>query len=392
MSGGTRSFEIARRLVKMGHEVEIITTWLEPTKHVKWFETNEDGVKVHWLSNLYSNDMNFFKRIFSFIRFSLFATKKALSLNAVDIVFATSTPLTIAIPGLITAKIKKIPMVFEVRDLWPSVPIAMGFLKNSIAILIAKKLEIYTYKKSKHIIALAPGMKREIASLGVPINKISVITNGYDPYLFSAQNSRIRSINLRKKFTWLQNRKLILFAGAFGRANGVPYLVDIAKEMERIDPEIRFLLIGDGYEKPLVKNKALNLNILNKNLFLMEPMSKNEIVNWLLISNFSVALFSGPRSLWKDAVQNKFFDSLGAGVPIACNFRGYQSEIAVKNDVGIIIDKRNAKKAALEIYEKLIDTDWQRRVTINAKKLAFQQFNFDKLCIKFESILNNALK
>ena len=123
-----------------------------------------------------------------------------------------------------------------------------------------KKIKmIYTYKKSKHIIALAPGMKREIASLGVPINKISVITNGYDPYLFSAKNNKIRSINLRKKFTWLQNRKLILFAGAFGRANGVAYLVDIAKEMERIDPEIRFLLIGDGYEKPLVKNKALNL-------------------------------------------------------------------------------------------------------------------------------------
>jgi hypothetical protein len=138
MSGGTRSYEMARRLVKMGHDVHMVTSYREETNHTDWFTTIEDGITVHWLPLLYSNKMNYTQRIKAFVNFAVKSSIKAVSMKA-DIIFATSTPLTIAIPAVIASKRQKIPLVFEVRDLWPELPIAMGALKNPIARFLAKK-------------------------------------------------------------------------------------------------------------------------------------------------------------------------------------------------------------------------------------------------------------
>lgn len=121
MPGGTRSYEMARRLVAMGHEVNMVTSWREPDGRKDWFTTEQSGIKVHWLPVRYSNCMPYNQRIASFFKFAFCATYKAASLPA-DVVFATSTPLTIALPGICASLFRRVPMVFEVRDLWPAIP------------------------------------------------------------------------------------------------------------------------------------------------------------------------------------------------------------------------------------------------------------------------------
>ena len=163
MSGGTRSYEMARRLVAMGHEVNMITSWREDDGRKGWFETAEAGIKVHWLPVPYSNKMGFKERISAFFRFAWGAARKAASLPA-DVVFATSTPLTIALPGVYAARRQKAPMVFEVRDLWPELPIAIGALKNPFLQFMARQLELFAYRNSKAIVALSPGMRDGVES------------------------------------------------------------------------------------------------------------------------------------------------------------------------------------------------------------------------------------
>jgi len=185
MSGGTRSYEMARRLVKEGHEVHVITSNRDggSTGKSRWYQTIEEGIHVHWLQNIYSNKMGYVERIKSFLRFAVLAANKTASIP-VDVVFATSTPLTIAISGVYASKKHRVPMVFEVRDLWPEVPIAIGAIKNPIIKKLARRLESFAYKNSHRIIALSPGMKEGIARTGFPSNKISVIPNSCDFDIF----------------------------------------------------------------------------------------------------------------------------------------------------------------------------------------------------------------
>src|SRR3954464_3515483 len=140
MAGGIRSYEQARRLVARGHTVHGITTDIAPGKRqLGWRETDDDGITVHWFSVPYSNEMSYARRIRAFAEFMIVAAVKAARLDA-DLVFATSTPLTVAVPGVIAARLRRTPFVFEVRDLWPEVPIKMGALRNPVARKLAGAL------------------------------------------------------------------------------------------------------------------------------------------------------------------------------------------------------------------------------------------------------------
>ena len=183
MSGGTRSYEMARRLVSMGHEVTMITSWRSSHVGTHWFETDESGIKVLWLPVKYSNHMSYAARVRAFFRFAFGAARKAASLPA-DVVFATSTPLTIAFPGIFAAKALNVPMVFEVRDLWPELPIAIGALKNSMLKYAAVRLERFAYNNSSRIIALSPGMRDGVVRSGYSENRVTVIPNSADLELF----------------------------------------------------------------------------------------------------------------------------------------------------------------------------------------------------------------
>ena len=389
MPGGTRSFEMARRLVAAGHEVHLITSQRESNEYSDWHRTNEEGISVHWYPVAYSNHMGFFHRLFAFIKFAIASSCKAASIKA-DVVFATSTPLTIVLPGIYASWRQKVPMVFEVRDMWPAVPIAMGILKNPLLVSAAIWLERLAYRRAKHIVALAPGMRDDVVSSGVDSAKVTVIPNGCDLNVF-ASDLATPAIALRESLPWLGSRSLVLFAGTLGRANGVDYLVKVAEYMGQIDPEVRFAIIGDGAAFESIKSEAVHSKVLNNNLFMFNAIPKSELAVWLAAADFTVGLFSGPKVLWKDAVQNKFFDSLAAGKPIACNFSGFQSILAVQHDVGLIVDPHNPGLAAVQLHEKLTDTIWLASVKERAKALAEGQFNRDMLAKDLERVLISVL-
>lgn len=387
MAGGTRSYEMARRLVSVGHEVHMVTTWREPTDKQGWFTTKEAGIHVHWLPVLYSNDMSYMERIRAFILFACLATQKAASLPG-DIVFATSTPLTISIPGILSSWWKRIPMVFEVRDMWPDVPIALGVLRNPILVWLSRWLEIFTYRKAAHVIALAPGMRKDIIGKGIQAEKVSVIPNGCDLDVFFAE---AKYSSPRREYAWLGKRKLVIYAGTVGKANGVDYLVQLAREVFTIDPEIRFVILGDGREWDAVYQLAGKAGIINRNLFMFTSLPKRKIVRWLMEADIHVALMRGPRSYLKDAVNNKFFDALAAGKPIANNFNGWQSRVAEEAGVGLILDPVDIAAAARRLVDALSDEDWLSKVLIRTRELSEGCFNRDRLALQLEDVLTTVV-
>lgn len=383
MSGGTRSYEMARRLVAAGHEVHIITSWLKETDEKTWFTTVEAGIHVHWFPNFYNNKMSYAERVRAFFRFAYHATKKGKSLEA-DLVFATSTPLTIAIPAIFTARSLKVPMVFEVRDLWPELPIAMGALNNKLAQKLAYQLEDWAYKNSSSIVALSPGMKDGIVKTGYPKERVAIIPNSSDNELFTIDPEQAQKF--RDKYEWLRDRPLIVYTGTFGHINGVGYLVEVAEQLKQLNPEIRILLVGDGVEFEKVELLAKEKAVLNINLFMMKQMPKKQIPIVLNAATLCTALFIDKPEMRANSA-NKFFDALAASTPILINYGGWMVDLIQKNQCGLVTWNKSIDQAAKEIVALITDENRLNNYALNAKKLAMTQFNRDELAAQLNQVL-----
>lgn len=387
MPGIVRSYQMARRLVAMGHEVHMVTTDQgAPPGAPAWRESMEAGIHVHWAAVPYDNTMTYPERMRAFMTFAWRAGHRAARLRG-DVIFATSTPLTIALPALYAKWRTGCPMVFEVRDLWPAVPIAIGAIRNPIAKMAARMLERLAYRNSERVVALAPGMRDEIIATGYPANRVVVIPNGCDLDLFSDGTARER---IRSQHAWLGDRPLLVFAGTFGLVNGMSYLVRLAEAMARLDPQVRVAAVGAGREFEQTRALAEKLGVLDRVLFLLGKRPKVEAAEWIQAADMTIALFTGPEIVWRDAVQNKFFDSLAAGTPVASNFPGWQAKVAAEAGAGLILSATDIEGAARDVVRALRDPEWLRNAGKAARHLAETRFNRDALAQSLAKVLEDA--
>lgn len=382
MSGGTRSYEMAKRLAEKGHEVHIITSWRECDGKSTWFTTKTNGFNVHWLPVAYSNKMSFLQRIKAFSHFALKAGKKAQEIGG-DIVFATSTPLTISIPAIATSKKLKIPMVFEVRDLWPELPIAIGALKNPFLKFLAKQLELFSYKHSKHIIALSPGMAKGIVKTGYPNEKVTMIPNSADLDIFKSDISGDNEF--KTSYPELMNCQFVLYAGTLGVINGVGYLVDVAHKAKLLDPSIKFVVFGRGAEFEKIIKKAKKLKVLNNNFFIYPSISKYELSSAFNFASLSSSLFIDLKEMESNSA-NKFFDGLASGTPVLINYGGWHESLLHTNNAGFKLS-RDVDASALSIINILKKPIALNKMGRNARNLAEKEFSRDLLALKLEKIL-----
>ena len=390
MPGSTRSFELSKRLVENGHKVYLITSKRDDYQLQKNGWTKENGIDVYWTPVSYSNKMGFLRRIFSFLLFSIKSLKVTLSINA-DIIYATSTPLTIAIPAIIYSRIKAKPMIFEVRDLWPEIPIAVGALKSPFTRFLALYLEKLAYKNSKKIIALSDGMRSGIIKKGYPANKINVITNLSNTRAYEEiDKNKDYGIRIHNYYPEPLD-KLVIYTGAFGHVNDVNYLIKIAGTIKNINNKIKFIIAGEGVEQQNIYSTSKELGVLNSSVFIIDPLEKSKIP--LLYSKASIvsSLFINLEELWNNSA-NKFFDGLAAGKPIMINYSGWQRSLLEKYNAGFYVPFDDHLKGA-EILNKIVNNnDLSKNMGHAAKKLANKHFAIDAQYPKFEKILKSVIE
>ncbi len=387
--GGTRSYEMARRLVANGHQVHMITSDRNPDPEAPrdWRQSNEDGIDVHWLPVPYANQMGYRDRLRAFAKFAWAACGRAASLPA-DLIFATSTPLTIAIPGMYASRRNRIPMVLEVRDLWPEVPIAMGALTSRTSIAAAQLLERTAYRHATRVVALSPTMKAGVARTGYPQGCISVIPNACDLELFRAEAKRGK--RLRKRYSWLGDRPLVVYAGTLGRVNGVDYIARLAAEVRRIDPTVCFVVIGDGREEAAVRGVAHRLGVLGRNFFMLPPVAKSVVAQWLSTAQMAMSVVIDIPALWGNSA-NKVFDGFAAGIPVAINHEGWLADTLRDHQAGLVLPPGDLLSAATKLTTALRTPDWLAVARQAASGLASTYFARDDLARQLESVLLEAL-
>ena len=388
MAGGIRSYEQARRLVARGHTVDVITTDITPgARELGWRTTVEDGVTVHWFRVPYNNDMSYARRLWAFGEFMLLAAAKAARLKA-DLVFATSTPLTVAVPGVIAAKLRRAPFVFEVRDLWPEVPIEMGALRNPVLRAAAGALASFAYRNAAEVIALSPGMAAGVVARR-PGTPTTVIPNAADLDLFAVGDEQVRAF--RAAHDWLGDRPLIVYTGALGVVNGVGYLVRALHAAARIDPDLRLLIVGHGKEWESTKALAADLGLLGSVVHMWEKVPKAELPVILGAATMSSSTVRPIRGLWDNSA-NKFFDALAASRPIAINYGGWQADLLRETGAGLVLDPEDTEAAGSELAACLRDELWLKRAREAAHRLAVERFSRDLLFERFEAVLNRSAR
>ena len=382
-NGGTRSYEFARRLVEHGHEVNMITSDPEaPVTGERWRTTVEGGVTVHRASVPYANSMAYGDRLKAFFRFSALAARRAGQLDQ-DIVFATSTPLTVAIPGAYSAWRHNVPLVLEVRDLWPATPIAVGALRSPLTRRVALALEAWAYRRAEHVVALSPDMADGITGR-FPETHVSVIPNGCDLDVFGCVGDR--GTKLRATTPWLGGNPLVVYAGAIGRVNGVGYLVKMAAACRAVAPSVRFAVIGVGRELPAVHKLAEELGVLGANLFLLDAMSKRDVAAWFAACDLAVSTVIDIPELSANSA-NKVFDGWAAGRPVAVNHRGWLADVIADSGAGLVLPPVDTRRAAELLSEFLNDRARVTASRVAATNLARGRFSRDRLAAQCEEIL-----
>ncbi|MFC4172164.1 glycosyltransferase family 4 protein [Microvirga sp. GCM10011540] len=383
---GNRSYEFARRLVAMGHQVEMVTSYTHARENdpAEWFETVEEGIRVHWLPVPYSNKMGFRKRIQAFFRFAVGASRKAASIEA-DVVFATSGPLTIALPGIYASWLRKVPMVFEVRDLWPEGAIQLGVLTNPIGKRLARGLERLAYGWARHIVALSPGMRDGIVDAGVPENKITVIPNAADLDLFHPDIDGSEM----KKSIGIQGRFSLAYIGTMGLANGLGFVLDAAAELKRRNEnDIVFVLHGDGMERANLEARAIREGL--DNVVFSGPTPKHLTAEVVAAADVCMTIFKNVPVL-RTCSPNKLFDALAAGKPILTNMPGWLGEIAEGQRTGVLVEPDNASDFADKAVWMRDNPQTLLEFQHNARRLAEEQFSRDVLARRLEATLAQAM-
>jgi len=382
-STGTRSYEFARRWVKAGHNVTMVTGCydiggLPPGKKL-YRKLDIEGINIVVVGTKYSNKQSYIRRIFSFMSFGILGLYAGLKTENVDVIYATSTPLTVGVTARILKWFKHAPYVFEVRDRWPEIPIELGIIKNRILKKLLLLLEKSIYKRSSAIVALSPGMAEGIKKVLTVERPVEVVPNSCDIDIFRPE---IDGALIREKYRWV-NKLVLLHFGAMGKTNGLDFVIKAADRLED-NHDVQFVLAGDGNLKRTFTKKIKKLGL--NNIEIIDAVPKEKLPELVAACDVAIVIFANFTVLENNSA-NKFFDSLSAGKPILLNYSGWQRKILEENDAGFGCDLWDMgqfveKVSYLNSHRKQLKSMGQ-----NARRIAMEKFDRDKLAAQVLSLL-----
>lgn len=371
---------MARKLIERGHRVIVVcgsyrgaATGLDGSFVRGVRRGFIDGIEVIELRLAYTNHHGFIKRTATFLRFALRSAWIAIS-EPCDLIFATSTPLTAGIPGIVGKVLRRRRFVFEVRDLWPELPRAMGVIRSPLILGAMSILEWCCYRSADRCIGLAPGIVDGIAKRGIPHSRIDLIPNAADVELFKPGNGRSSGPRIRAVFT-----------GTHGIANGLDAVLDAAGELQRRgDDRIQINLIGDGKLKAALKSRAHAERLLSVSF--VDPMPKTALANILSDADVGLMILANVRAFYYGTSPNKFFDYLASGLPVICNYPGWVSDLITEYQCGIAVAPSDPGAFADALQAIASDPVGRRTMGMNARELA-KQFDREVLAERFVDTL-----
>jgi len=342
-----------------------------------------EGINVVVVGTKYSNKQSYLRRIISFLSFCLLSIYAGIRANSVDVIYASSTPLTVGIPAMVIKWAKRVPFVFEVRDQWPEIPIKLGIINNRFLIKILLWLEKTIYKSSSSIVALSPGQAEGIKEVLTDEKPITVIPNSCDIDVFRPE---IDGSAVRQKRGW-GDKLVLLHTGAMGKVNGLIFVIEAAKRLKG-HSDIIFVLIGDGNQKSSLESEVKKFGLTNVEILSSVP--KQELPKFYAAADTGLVII-GNYPIIEHNSANKFFDSLSAGKVVLINYSGWQRKILEENEAGFGCDLCNLKQFVEKVSYLNSHRQQVKQMGQNARRVAVEKFDRDRLAKQALEIIS-ALK
>ncbi len=388
-SSGLRPYKNARALISAGHEVTIICgnsdkgkTGLDQPFLNGMRSGIIDNIKVIEFQLNYSNLDSFQRRTLIFIRYAIRGVFVAMRIKS-DLIFASSTPLTASVPGIVARWLSNRRFIFEVRDLWPELPRKMDVIKNPIILGMMSLLEKISYYSAHACIGLSPGIVTGIRNRSQPQKKIAMIPNGSDLDVFNDPEL----VSNRPAGT-KQSDLVAIFTGAHGIANGLMAVIDAAevlKNLKRLD--IKLVFVGDGKLKPALQNRS-NERELHNCIFL-NPVPKKQLAEYLKGADVGMMILANVPAFYYGTSPNKFFDYIAAGLPVLNNYPGWLADMINEGNIGIVVPPDDPNSIANALIYMADNRHVLDKMKINAKNMAREEFDRNILAQRFVEFIEN---
>lgn len=372
-AGGIRSYAMAQRLIECGHSVTMVcgsmgsgNTGLSGAFANGVRRGMVDGIDVVELDLAYSNSDGLLKRSFTFLKFAWCSVLLALR-EPYDLVFATTTPLTAGIPGIAARWLRGKPFVFEVRDLWPELPRAMGVIRNPLVLWAMGVLEWASYRSAHRLVGLSPGIVQGIMHRGVQAQRIALVPNGCDLALFGQDAQPWRPEGVQS------DDLMAVFAGTHGQANGLDAVLDAAAKLKRRGrDDIKLLLIGSGKLKPPLQARAEREGL--GNVVFHDPVNKARLAGLMASTDLGLQVLANVPAFYFGTSPNKFFDYIAAGLPVLNNYPGWLAEMIEANACGFAVPPENPSAFADALEQAANDRHALKAMGQRGRALAESEF------------------
>jgi len=390
-AAGIRSYEMAKQLLDMGHSLTMVCGSYgggETGLAMPFLEGRRrgvvDGIDVIEFDLAYSNNDSLVKRTATFLKFAFKSIGLAF-FEPYDVLFATTTPLTAGIPGIFARWLRGKHFVFEVRDLWPELPRAMGVIRNPIVLGAMSFLEWASYRSAHRLIGLSPGIVEGIALRGVSRDRIALIPNGCDLDIFGQFSEPWRPEGVKS------TDLLAVFTGTHGLANGLDAVLNAAAELKRRGRDgIKLLLIGQGKLKQSlqVRAKAEGLD----NVIFHDPVNKAKLASLMLGADVGMQILANVPAFYFGTSPNKFFDYIASSLPVLNNYPGWLAEMIRNHSCGFAIPPDDPSAFADALESAANERSELEEMGKRGRALAEQEFDRKLLAVRFVAWLEGFVR
>jgi len=387
----TRLHELAKRLIAAGETVTVVTGFPNyPAGEIfpgyrgkRFMEDSVDGIRVLRTWVFATRSRGFVGRLLNYFSFPVFSLLAIRKLGPTDIIYVQSPPLFTGLAALWFSRLKRAPFIFNVSDIWPQSAIELGMLRNRFAIRLAEWLEHHIYRRAARITVPTPGILERLVARGVPREKLVLLTNGVDTAAFRvAAPDRELATRLG-----LDGHKVFMYAGLHGLAQGLDVILEAAKLTR--NPDVLYVLVGDGADKAALVAKAESEKIANVKFLPIQPTST---LPALLNLVYATVIPLRRLDLFKAALPSKLFDSMAAGRPIVAPLWGEAAALVEAAECGLVVEPEDAHAVQRAVEKLAADPALAQRLGEQGRRYVVEHFNRDDIAKRLVKLLEETAR